>query len=168
MEKTTFMHPYSPLKIVDGRVPCWGKEALAEANSRRNFIVILQRPEELDDLCASLGCLPTLPEKLERWGIHALADVLEAKDYQLLLSLYRSCDLRLIEQLKITRNQPPRVKPFILYCEVRGIISDHCSLEEAGETLLDYLDSFKRAKIFPLAGIYEFKNEEWSRVRKLF
>ncbi len=162
------MHPYSTLQIVDGRLSGWEKQVLVEADTRRNFIVILPKSGDLENLCSILGCAPVLPEKLERWGIHALADVLEVKDYQLLLSLYQAYDLRLVEQLKITRNQPPRVKPYILYCEVRGIISDHSSLDEAGETLLDYLDSFKRAKIFPLAGIYEFKKRQWNRVRKLF
>ncbi len=162
------MHPYAPLKIVDGRAPGWEKKALVEGNTKRNFILILQQPSDLDILCDMLGCLPRRPEKLERWGIHALADVLEMKEYSLLLGLYEKYDLRLVEQLKLTRNQPPRIKPYILYCEVRGIISDHETLEEAGESLLDYLDSFKRAKIFPLAGLYQFKDNQWNRIRKLF
>lgn len=163
------MHPYSPLQIVDGRSPGWEKKTQAELKTKRNFIVILSSSDDVHALCSIVGCSNGhLPEKLERWGIHALADVLEIKDYSFLLSLYRNYDIRLIEQLKIECNRPPQIKPFILYCEVRGIISDHDTLDEAGESLLDYLDSFKRAKIFPLAGLYEFKTNDWHRVRKLF
>ncbi len=109
-----------------------------------------------------------MPEKLERWGIHALADVLEMKDFSLLLSLYEHYDIRIIEQLRLERNRPPRVKPFILYCELRGIISEHETRDQAGESLLTFLGSSKRARKYPLAGLYEFKNSQWQRLNKVF
>ena len=55
----------------------------------------------------------------------------------------------------------------MLYCEMRGIISDHDTVEDAGLALLDCLDVFKRARMLALAGIYEFNGRSWVRVKKL-
>jgi hypothetical protein len=108
-----------------------------------------------------------MPQKLERFSIYALADVLEMKDYSLLLELYSRFDIRFIEQMNCVGNRPPAVKPFILYCELRGIISDHDTLDDAGRTLMDYIHKFKRVKLFPMAGIYQFQDGKWNRVRNL-
>lgn len=161
------MHAYNPIRIVDARKVNWVGKVREAADSKRNFIVILGRESDLEVICQELGCSPQLPERLRRWGIHALSEVLEPDGYSQLLSVYESFPVYMVEQLQLTRNHPPRCKPFLLYCEVRGIISDHSSLEDAGNSLLDYLDSFKRARIFPLAGIYRFKGKGWQRLRKL-
>jgi hypothetical protein len=161
------MDAYKTLTIVD----CRGKDCLKKikstADTKRNFIAIVNQPDELDEICDQLGCKTKRPERLYRWGIHALSEVLEPEDYAALLQIYEKYPVYLIEQLQLTRNRPPHCQPYLLYCEVRGIISDHPSLEDAGSSLLDYLDAFKRARIFPLAGIYRFRNGRWQRVRKL-
>src|SRR2546423_451678 len=109
-----------PLKIVDCREPLCFERVIQEADTKRNFILILPMQQELQAVCDLLTCLKR-PEKLERWGIHAFADVLQAADYTMLLGIYEQNDIRLIEQLRLGRNSPPRIRPFILYCEVRGI-----------------------------------------------
>lgn len=158
---------YRTLEVVDGRHPAWLKTVVEKADKKRNFAVILNDPSDLKALCQQLECDPEdPPERLQRWGIHAMSEVLETPDYRNLLSLYRTHDIRLVEQLKLERNRPPRIKPFILYCEVRGIISDHDSLESACTALLDYLDAFTRARHFPLAGIYEHTRTGWKRVKE--
>ena len=154
---------FAPLKIVDGRAPGWEKKALAEADTKRNFIVVLKRPEDLQPLCASLECTHQIPEKLERWGLHALADALAVADYSFLLALYQQFDLRLIEQLRLKRTRPPRTKRFILYCEIRGIVSEHETLEEAGAALLVHIGELKRRNTFPLVSLYSFRDGEWIR-----
>jgi len=161
------MHAYSTLRIVDCREAHWLDRVTEAANSKRNFIPVLQSETDLDPLCKRLGCSPRIPERLYRWGIHALAEVLEPQGYSMLLGLYEKYPAYLVEQLNLTLNHPPACQPYLLYCEVRGIISDHPSLEDAGCSLLDYLDSFKRARIFPLAGIYHYQAGHWERVRKL-
>jgi hypothetical protein len=158
---------YRSLEVVDGRQAGWLEAVVEKADKKRNFVVILNDPEDLKALCNTLECDPAeLPERLQRWGIHAMSEVLETPDYRNLLTLYRSHDIRLVEQLKLERNRPPRVKPFILYCEVRGIISDHENIESACTALLDYLDAFTRARHFPLAGIYEYTRTGWKRVKE--
>jgi hypothetical protein len=161
------VHAYETLKIIDCRKPNWLSIVTITADRKRNFIAILKARKDLAVLCDRLGCSPRLPERLHRWGIHALAEVLEPEGYSSLLGVYVKYPVFFVEQLHLTRNHPPVTRPFLLYCEVRGIISDHSSLEDAGCALLDYLDSFKRARLFPLAGIYQFQTGRWERVRRL-
>src|SRR5438128_2357477 len=123
--------PYEPLRVLDGREQGWETKALQLADTKRNFVVILNQTEDIGPLCRVLECeMKALPERLERWGVHALADVLETKDFAMLRSVCKLFDVRLVEQIHLSRNSPPRVKPFILYCEARGIISDHDSLDQ--------------------------------------
>jgi hypothetical protein len=160
------MHAYKPLKIVDAREPGWMDELVPTASARRNFIVVLKAADQIAKVCDVLQCSQKFPERLNRLSIVALADVLEPADYTMLLGNYEQNYIYFVEQLRLATNRPPLVQPYLLYCEIRGIISDHETLEDAGSNLLDYLDSFKRARLFPLAGIYHFQDENWVRIRK--
>lgn len=161
------LHGNTTLKIVDGRGANPTAAIHAAADDLRNFIIILNSELELDKLWRALGTTEFVPERLRRWGILAMAEVLNEADYTRLLGLYRDNAIYLVEQLSLQRNVPPRTKRFMLYCEMRGIISDHDTVEEAGLGLLEYLDVFKRARMLPLAGIYEFDGRKWVRVKKL-
>lgn len=162
-----FMNTYSTLKVVDGRAPPWEAEINAAADTKRNFILILNSELELEKLWAALGTTNILPDRLHRWGLLALAEALTAEDYAFLLDVYRDSHVYLIEQITFNRNVPPRTKQIMLYCELRGIVSEHDTVEEAGLALLGYLDTFKRARLLPLAGIYEHNATKWVRVKKL-
>ena len=61
-----------------------------------------------------------------------MAEVLTSEGYSLLLDAYKKGAAFLVEQLTLNRNVPPRTKKIMLYCELRGIISDHDTVEEAG------------------------------------
>ncbi len=119
------MQQQIPLQIVDGRKPDWLKSVVGVADTKRNFLAILAGEKDLKILCQTLDCDPKLPEKLGRWGLHALADLLEPAVYSQLLQTYAHNPVYLVEQLRLGRNHPPRCKAFMLYCEMRGIISDH-------------------------------------------
>jgi hypothetical protein len=161
------MHPYSPIRVIDARRAHGTELILAEVETGRNFVVIVNDASGLSEPCAKLKCAMDRFDRLHKWGVHGLADVLELRDYRELMALHRDCAIFLFEQLNLLLNVPPRRKNYILYCEARGIISEHDSLEEAGESLLWYLESFNRAKLYPLAGIYEFRDGDWQRVKKL-
>jgi len=96
-----------------------------------------------------------------------MAEALRPRDYQHLLDIHRKTAIYLIEQLTLNRNVPGSNQRYILYCELRGVISTHPTIEEAGIALLTYLSFFNRTRLLPLAGIYEYVNNEWVRVKKL-
>lgn len=161
------MQSYTTLKLVDGRGPDWHAAICEAADSKRNFILILKDEEGLERLWTALGTTSVMPERVHRWGILAMAEALQPEDYALLLEIHGQNAVYLIEQLTLNRNVPPRTQRYMLYCELRGIISDHATIEEAGISLLSYLNFFKRARLLPLAGIYEYLDGKWVRVKKL-
>jgi hypothetical protein len=161
------MHPYSPIRVIDARRSNGSDLILTEVETGRNFVVVVNDLKDLEHPCSKLLCQLDRFERLHKWGIHGLADVLELRDYRELMAAHRDYGVYLFEQLNLRLNVPPRRKSYILYCEARGIISEHNSIEEAGESLLWYLESFNRAKLYPLAGIYEYRDGDWQRVKKL-
>jgi hypothetical protein len=159
------------ISIVDARAPLWQREINEVVKTGRNFLTILRPSEvDLDKLCCEIGCDPVdRPEHIGRWGIHALNDVLQAGDYEKLLKLQKSGDaIYFIEQLYLKHNCPPKLKEYMVYCEVRGIISDHSNLEEAKSAFFHYLESFRRARLFLMVGIYQWDQGGWVRLRSVF
>jgi hypothetical protein len=164
-----------PLRVIDASQEDYEEKSDWEAQieralgSRRNFVVVFgPGGEGLRRLAEMLDCSPSvLPEKLLKWGIHGLNDVLRSEDYHWLVSVYGADDVRFVEQLHLSCNQPPSLKPYVVYCERRGVISDHAALEEARIALWQYLEEFRRTKVFPLAGIYHWENDEWVAVHQV-
>jgi len=161
------MQSYTTLKLVDGRADNWEEAIRAAADSKRNFILVVKTEQELEKLWSVLGTTNIVPERIHRWGILAMAEALQTDDYAFLLEHHEDNAVYLIEQLTLERNVPPLVQRYMLYCELRGIISDHATIEDAGISLLSYLNFFKRARLLPLAGIYEYLDGNWVRVKKL-
>ena len=114
-----------------------------------------------------MGTTNVVPDRLQRWGLLALVEALTAADYDYLQKSCKDDYVYLIEQITLNRNVPPRTKRYMLYCELRGIISDYDTLEEAGASLLSYLQGFKMARLLPLAGIYDHGSGKWERVKTL-
>ena len=137
-------------------------EALA---SRGNFLVVLApRGDGLNRLRQCLDCPQVdMPVRLSRWSVHALRDALPEDDYKWLLSVCEDHDVRMIEQLHLSVNQPPRTRPYLVYCELHGIMSDHDSLDEAELALTQYLMCCEHAQHFPLTGVYHWDKFEWKQ-----
>ena len=143
------------------------EELTAEAvASRSNFIVVFNPGGAgMDPLMRILDCPPSLlPQRLCRWSIYGLTEVLDPEDYSWLLSVSDARDIRIIEQLNLSVNSPPRSKNYLVYSEVHGIISDHDALEQAREIYAAYLARFGRARLYPLSGIYHWQSHEWCQV----
>jgi hypothetical protein len=66
-----------------------------------------------------------------------------------------------IDQLDLALNKPPRVKPYLVYCAIWGIISQHEELRQAKESLEDYSYTFYRFRRNPEAGIYHWVERKW-------
>lgn len=159
------------IRMVDGREADWENEAKEVAETGQNFLIILGNSEkDLSKLCRILGCTDKeRPERLGRWGIHALNDVLQPADYEKLLAIEKSGQsIYFVEQLHLSTNRPPRIKKYMVYCEVRGIVSHHDSVEAAKSSYFEYLESFRRAKMFLMVGIYCWEQQQWIRLRSVF
>ena len=155
------------LKVVDGRGPPWKQALVSAAQTGQNFVLILNSEQDLEKLWSTLGTTSVVPDRLQRWGLLALSEALTTEDFDLLQACCKESSVYLVEQITLNCNVPPNTKRFLLYCELRGIISDHDTVEEAGLSLLNYLSGFKMARLLPLAGIYDHARGKWERVKKL-
>ncbi len=144
----------------------WEEQAREALLSRSNFIVVFNpNGSGLRQLMGLLDCPPSvLPESLSRWGIHGLIDALRDEDYRWLLSVCADRDARIIEQLHLCSNHPPQSKPYLVYSEIHGIISDYEELPEAHSSYAEYLAQFERARLFPLSGIYQWQGGQWHQI----
>ena len=155
------------LTVVDGRAPPWEQNITKAAETGSNFILILKTESDLERLWSTLGTTNVVPDRLQRWGLLALAEALTTEDFDHLQKICKDNFVFLIEQITLNRNVPPRTKRYLLYCELRGMISHHDTVEEAGISLLNYLSGFKLARLLPLAGIYDHTGGKWKRVSQL-
>ena len=155
------------LQIVDGRAPPWREEIVSAAQTGRNFILVIRSEAELEKLWSAVGTTTVMPDRLQRRGLLALVEALRPEDLEFLQGCSEDTFIYLVEQITLNRNVPPRMKRFMLYCELRGIISNHDTVEEAGLSLLSYLSGFKMARLLPLASIYDHGNGKWERIKSL-
>jgi hypothetical protein len=106
---------------------------------------------------------------LQKWAVYAVRDLLEVKQvHDLLDALDRGEAGFFVEQIKLRSNRPPCVGPFLIYCELGGIISEHESEEDAKRALITYFQTFMPAKNYPLAGIYRWSGQAWKKTKIAF
>ncbi|MDX1953561.1 MAG: hypothetical protein SFY81_15420, partial [Verrucomicrobiota bacterium] len=67
----------------------------------------------------------------------------------------------LIEALKMPSFRPPAVKPFITYCAVVGLISEHDDLEEAKQACAEHVELMNREGLTPTVATYEWRGTKW-------
>ena len=158
------------IKIIDARKASGLKSVRHLLQLGHNFVLILPPSQVMmRKYCRLIDCYPDVPDKLGRWAIHALNDVLASRDYKRLLRLHHEgCPLFFVEPLKLHHSRPPNLNEFIVYCELRGIVAHFDSLKQARSTLERYIRYFRRAGLFPLAGIYNWAEGGWSRLRNTY
>jgi hypothetical protein len=157
------------ISVVDAERRNWLSKAKEEIERLKNFVVLCQGGREsLRPLLELVGS-PYEPEHLEKWGVYALNDVLEKADLQSSIAqVQRGVSAFLFEQIKLPITRPPRVKPILLYCQARGIVSQHDGVKEAKADLVKMVELYNRAHMFPLAGVYRWEDDHWDHIRSLF
>jgi len=157
----------NPIPVFSLTDPDFEREVTRCLGRKRNIIVIGTSQEEI---CERLKPLVKLngysPDTIRRWGIYALHDVLEPEDLSGLLEADRANrTVCIVEQLKLPATKPPRVKPVIVYSEPQGLIAEMETVEEAKRFLAEHNSAWSKLKNFPLAGIFEWRNSNWSKAR---
>jgi hypothetical protein len=157
------------INIVDADQRNWLSKATEQVEQLKNFVVFCPRGrEQLQPLLSAIG--PQYePEHLEKWGIYALNDVLDKADLQWgITQVEQGVSAFLFEQIKLPITRPPRVKPILLYCQARGIVTQHDAVKDAKADLVKMVEMYNRAHLFPLAGVYRWDGDHWDQIRSLF
>jgi hypothetical protein len=128
----------------------------------RNFILIASaRPDVMEAICAVLP-LDRLPKPLARHGLFMLGPHLEARDFDAALdAMERGETVYFVEHLDLPGTQPPKVRRYLVYCDVWGIISQHDHLHDAENAWTDYVTALNAQRPSPEAGIYKWEGDYW-------
>jgi hypothetical protein len=130
----------------------------------RNFILIASpRPDIMDAVCSLLRTSPDrMPKPLGRNGLFMLGPHLGAADFDAVLAAIEGGEpVYFVEHLDLPRTQPPKVRRYLVYCDVWGIISEHDDLHDAENAWTDYLAAVNAQRPSPEAGIYKWEGDYW-------
>jgi hypothetical protein len=157
----------SPIPIIIVGDPKF-KEEVGHCIERKRNLIIVGSSE--DEICQKISEIVSLngycPDKLNRWGIYALAEVLTPGDLNDLLQAERQKKaICIVEQIKLPGMKPPEVRPILIYSEPQGVIADFGTFEQAKSFLQKHRAPWNDLQRFPLAGIYEWQDGEWHQVR---
>jgi hypothetical protein len=149
--------------FIDGTVPNWEERARHCLEDGFNFFILLpdgSQPQLAEVLALRLEALPQPKSKAE---LLSSSRFVEQKDFRLPESSAER--IYHVEQLWLPRTRPPLVKQYVLYCYIRGIISQH-DLPSDARVACDHYnnDRFARQQ-FPEAAIYRWEHTEWRRTR---
>ncbi len=135
-----------------------------QLHSGRNFILIgSRRPDLMDAACTLLRTSPErLPKPLSRNCLFMLGPHVQPRDFDAALeAMERGQTVYFLEHLDLPATQPPKVRRYLVYCDVWGIISQHDELHDAENAWTDYLAAVNAQRPAPEAGIYKWEGDYW-------
>jgi len=135
-----------------------------QLHSGRNFVLVGSRkPHVMDTVCALLRTsLDRLPKPLSRNSLFMLGPHLGPQEFDAALeALQQGESVYFVEHLDLAATQPPKVRRYLVYCDVWGIISQHDELHDAENAWTDYLAAVNAQRPAPEAGIYKWEGDYW-------
>jgi hypothetical protein len=156
------------IPVIDARLSGWRDAVAQEYVLLRNFVIILPASQFARDELMRLLFISEdgFPEQLDRMAIYRISRYLDYERTSLLqLAQASGVIVLFIEQKHLPENRPPRIRPFMIYCEFRGIVSHHDSQAEARLHWLNYNRDGLMKGDLPEAWVYGWINGEWRILR---
>ena len=129
-----------------------------------NFILIDSRKPDVSEVAFSvLRVSPDgMPKRLTRHALFLLGPHLKPRDFDLALQALEKGDpVYFVEHLDLPVTRPPKVRRYLVYCDVWGIISQHDDLHDAENAWTDYVTAVNAQRPSPEAGIYKWEGDFW-------
>src|SRR4051794_31651028 len=126
MKRESRMEPLPLVPFIDGAVDGWRERARQCLDDGQNFFILVRDGDEgflTEGLDVPASALPQPETKAQLLSSSRFIDQTE---FRLPNAAGESKErVYHIEQLNLPRTRPPNVKQYLLYCYVRGIISQH-------------------------------------------
>ncbi len=152
------------LGLVNASQEGWTDHVHEHIESGTNFLLLLPKdPEQVRLFCQCFG-LPDQcqPRNLTQSDFFLLTQFVEPDVFDMVLE---RCDERhqliFVEQIDFPINRPPKLKHFVLYSPVLGIISQHEHINPAREALNQWQDNAFGGPPQPEAAVYYFIRGRW-------
>jgi hypothetical protein len=149
--------------FIDGTGTNWEERARCCLDDGFNFFILL-RDGAQQQLADVLDLKPALlPQPKSKAELLSSSRFIDPKEFRLPENSAEK--IYHIEQLWLPRTRPPMVRQYVLYCYIRGIISQH-DLPADARVACDHYnnDRFVRQQ-YPEAAIYRWEHTEWRRTR---
>src|SRR5947207_13488227 len=116
------------LGIIDGTSADWIAGVREQIEAGCNFLLILPNtPTAIEDFCKVFEMAPDCdPTPMARYSLFSMSQYIDSQGFDELLKAQNDGQrVVFIDQLDLELNKPPRVKPYLVYCTIWGIISQH-------------------------------------------
>lgn len=151
--------------FIDGALDGWEERTQHCLKEGHNFFILVREGREaaLAELLEQPGSALPAPETVAQ--LLSSSRFIDQRQFRLPDTKGARERVYHIEQINLPRTHPPNVKQYLLYCYVRGIISQH-DLPSDARVACDHYnnDRFARSQ-FPEAAVYRWENTEWRRTR---
>src|SRR4051812_36258444 len=132
------------LGVVNADLEGWADHVREHIEHGTNFLLIIRKePEEVKRYC-KLFEMPDdcTPRTLTQGEFFLMSQFVEPEAFDAVLHHWDDRhQIVFVEQIDFPMNRPPRLKPFLVYSPVLGIIAQHDRLNVAKEVLYDYQES---------------------------
>ena len=153
------------LGAINGETEGWADLVREHIETGSNFLLLIPKDSEVvTQFCRLFGlsddCTPRI---IKQSDFFLLSQYIEPEAFDQVLKGWDSeHQVVFVEQIDFSINRPPKLKHFLVYSPVLGIISQNDLIHEAREALADYRDNSIAADPSPQAGIYCWEKGRWS------
>jgi len=155
---------HKKLGAVNSDVGGWLEQINEHVQHGTNFLLILRKdPQSLKKFCNAFELEDDCqPRTLTQGEFFLMSQYVEPDAFDAILHHWDdNHQLVFVEQIDFPMNRPPRMKSFIVYSPVLGILAQHDRLSGAKEILEDYQDSAGPDETLPEAGVYHWARKRW-------
>jgi hypothetical protein len=153
------------LEVMRMDTPDWGDRVRDHVEQGLNFFLIINGEEHVKDFCGMFD-LPVdcLAKPLTRSDFLLLSRYVQPDTFDQVLGAWENNEqVIFVDQLDFPINKPPRLRHFIVYSSVLGIISQHDGPWEARAALSSYQNTPTLHRPAPEADVYQWNiaTEKW-------
>jgi hypothetical protein len=142
----------------------WQNQVREHIEHGTNFLLVISKaPAEIKKFCQLFG-LPDdcQPRTLTQAEFFLLAHFIEPEAFDEILHLWNEeMQVVFVEQIDFPVNRPPRVKNYLVYSPVLGILAQHSHIRAARDDLENYEDSARHEGPNAEAAVYFFSRGKW-------
>jgi hypothetical protein len=152
------------LGAVNTDVEGWLDQVQDHIEHGTNFLLILRKdPVALKKFCNSFELADNCnPRILTQGEFFLMSQHVDPGAYDAVLHHWDdNHQVVFVEQIDFPMNRPPKLKHFLVYSPVLGILAQHERLAGAKEILEDYENEISMGTPNPDAGVYHWERSKW-------
>ncbi len=152
------------LKVVDCRLPEFRQSLNEFIDAGSNFLIIVPADDAIREEISDLLQMPETSwlKPLDKTTILTLILHLHDEDFfQIRAAHVDGASVCLIEQLVLPTVNQPNFEQYLVYCQIRGIMSRHRTWEAAKRAWGELVERVSQVAGFPEPSIFHWDQKRW-------